>query len=137
VELKAKNPLGAIALGQLTSLLIDSLTHYEQEQVRNDWVFSSFYHAALLPLLPYPKALLYEALPDNWILRADALQADAIHLHWSGASAQAIRRIHTSKRKVRVYTVNDPVEAHRLERLGVEGVFTDRIRDVNKLRMKP
>lgn len=137
VELKAKSPLGAMALGQLTSLLVDSLTHHEQEQVRRGWVFSSFYHAALLPLVSYTKALLYETLPEDWVVRADALNVDAVHLHWSGAHAQAIRRIHATHRQVRVYTVNDPTEAARLDKLGVEGLFTDCIQDVSKLRMNP
>ncbi|MDX1669573.1 MAG: glycerophosphodiester phosphodiesterase [Limnobacter sp.] len=133
VELKAQSPRAALELGRLTALLVDSLTGLEQAQVARDWVFSSFYHASLIPLEGWQRALLYEQLPDNWSIRANALQANAIHLHWTGATQEAVRRIHATGRKVRVYTVNEAGEAVRLQALGVSGLFTDRIEDVSNL----
>jgi len=127
VELKATNPRNAIALGRAVRAAVEAFPLDQQEHMRSNWVFSSFYHASLLPLQGFDLALLYEQLPDNWVLRADALQASAIHLHWSGAEPTALRRIHTTGRVVRVYTVNDAEQAKTLQALGVKGIFTDRM----------
>ena len=127
VELKATHPANAMALGQAVKAEVEKLPLDQQQHIRKHWVFSSFYHASLLPLQGYDLALLYEQLPDNWVLHADALQASAIHLHWSGAEPVALRRIHTTGRVVRVYTVNDAEQAKTLQALGVKGLFTDRM----------
>ena len=127
VELKVTNPANAIALGRAVKAAVEALPAVQQEHIRQHWVFSSFYHASLLPLQGYDLALLYEQLPDNWVLHADALQASAIHLHFSGAEPTALRRIHTTGRVVRVYTVNDAEQAKTLQALGVKGLFTDRM----------
>ena len=127
VELKATHPANAIALGRAVLQAIRALPQNQQEHIQANWVFSSFYHASLLPLQGHDLALLYEQLPDNWVLHADALRASAIHLHWSGAQPTALRRIHTTGRVVRVYTVNDAEQAKTLQALGVKGLFTDRM----------
>ncbi|HEX4880193.1 MAG TPA: glycerophosphodiester phosphodiesterase family protein [Limnobacter sp.] len=127
VELKATDPANARHLGHAVLAAVEALPPTVQAQVRSRWVFSSFYHASLLPLRGFDLALLYETLRDDWILHADALQASAIHLHWSGAEPAAVRRIHTSGRLVRVYTVNDQDQAKTLQSLGIEGIFTDRM----------
>ncbi|WP_421832038.1 glycerophosphodiester phosphodiesterase [Limnobacter sp.] len=127
VELKATSPSNAIALGQAVKATVEELSLDQKQHIRKHWVFSSFYHASLLPLQGYDLALLYEQLPDNWVLHADALQASAIHLHWSGAEPVALRRIHTTGRVVRVYTVNDAEQAKTLQALGIKGLFTDRM----------
>ncbi len=127
VELKATNPHNAISLGRAVKAVVEELPLDQQQHIREHWVFSSFYHASLLPLKAYDLALLYEQLPDHWVLHADALQASAIHLHWSGADPTALRRIHTTGRVVRVYTVNDAEQAKTLQALGIKGLFTDRM----------
>lgn len=127
VELKATHPANAIALGKAVRAVIDDLPRMQRQLIAQQWVFSSFYHASLLPMRGFDIALLYEQLPDNWVLHADALMASAIHLHWSGAEPTALRRIHTTGRLVRVYTVNDAEQAKTLQALGVKGLFTDRM----------
>eukprot|EP01030_Chromulinospumella_sphaerica_P004891 gene4891-4790_t len=117
VELKATHPANAMALGQAVKAAVEELPLDQQQHIRKHWVFSSFYHASLLPLQGYDLALLYEQLPDNWVLHADALRASAIHLHWSGAEPVTLRRIHTTGRVVRVYTVNDAEQAKTLQAL--------------------
>ena len=127
VELKATHPANAIALGRAVLAVIEQLPAEQQAHIRNHWVFSSFYHASLLPLKGFDIALLYEQLPDNWVLHADALGVSAVHLHWSGAEPTALRRIHTTGRVVRVYTVNELAQVEMLQALGVKGLFTDRM----------
>lgn len=125
VELKAANPADAIALGKAVKACIEQLPIDQQAHIQAHWVFSSFYHASLLPLVGFDLALLYEQLPDNWTIHADALRASAIHLHFLGAEPTALRRIHTTGRVVRIYTVNDMELANSLFALGVKGLFTD------------
>ena len=127
VELKANNPANAMALGRAVLAALKQLPAEQQTHIQQHWLFSSFYHASLLPLMGFDLALLYEQLPDNWALHADALQVSAIHLHYSGADPTALRRIHTTGRVVRVYTVNDLERAKMLQALGVKGLFTDRM----------
>lgn len=125
VELKADSPDAARRLGAATLALLDEQSPAVKEQIARDWVFSSFYHASLLPLSGYRRAVLYEALPENWVIHADALSTEAVHIHWSGATNDVVRRVHATGRRVRVYTVNEASEFERLQGLGVDGVFTD------------
>jgi glycerophosphoryl diester phosphodiesterase len=127
VELKATHPANAMALGRAVLAEIELLPAQQQAFIRSHWVFSSFYHASLLPMLGFDLALLYEQLPDNWVLHADALGVSAIHLHYSGAEPMALRRIHTTGRLVRIYTVNELEQVKMLQALGVKGLFTDRM----------
>lgn len=131
VELKARNPSDARQLGHAVKTLFDKCAVNPQTSPlfkADNFVFSSFYHASLLPLVGHQLALLYEeALPDNWVLHADALQVSAIHMDYTNATPDALRRIHTTGRKVRVYTVNDLEMAVTLASMGVDGLFTDRM----------
>ncbi len=136
VELKARNPSDARNLGKIVKALMQQcaqsqqLTHLFKAE---NFVFSSFYHASLLPLVGYQIALLYEdELPNDWVIHADALQASAIHLHFSNVTPDTLRRIHTTGRKVRVYTVNDLELAMTLASMGVEGLFTDRMEFISE-----
>ncbi|MCQ8896936.1 hypothetical protein NQT62_10885 [Limnobacter humi] len=127
VELKATDPANARQLGQVVRQQVEACTLEQQAHIRQHWLFSSFYHASLLPLQGLTLAVLYEAFPDDWVLHADALGAQAVHLHWSAVDATVVRRIHTSGRQVRVYTVNDEDTLRTLAALGVDGAFTDRM----------
>lgn len=70
-------------------------------------------------------APLFEQLHDGWVAHARDLQAEAIHAHHSALSPEWVRRIHTTGRSVRVYTVNDLQRLHELDAMGVDDVFTD------------
>lgn len=136
VELKARNPSDARKLGYAVKELLDKIAHRSQPEYpfkAENFVFSSFYHASLLPLVGYQLALLYEEeLPDNWIVHAEALQVSAIHMDYLNAKPDALRRIHTTGRKVRVYTVNDLDMAMALASMGVDGFFTDRMEFISE-----
>lgn len=127
VELKATGPANARGLGQTVLTSLHGLNAHCLQTIRDTWVFSSFYHASLLPLQEFGLALLYETLPNDWTVHAHALRAKAIHLSQAGATPTAIRRVHTTGREVRVYTVNDIHEAKALQALGVNGLFTDQM----------
>ncbi len=70
-------------------------------------------------------AVLFDDLPDNWATIARELDAEGVHLHHSHVSAEVVRRIHTTRRRVRVYTVNDPQRLKTLDTIGVDACFTD------------
>lgn len=128
VELKATSPRQAVALGHAVCKAYQSVVaNHPQAICLQNSVFSSFYHASLLPLQGYSLALLYEQLPDNWVLNADALGANAVHLGAEGLNAEDVRRVHCTGRSVRVYTVNTFDEAQKLLEWGVSGLFTDRM----------
>lgn len=125
VELKATHPHNALVLGRAVLNAIQQHPPQQQAVIRQQWVFSSFYHASLLPLRGYSLALLYESLPDDWTVHANALGAQAVHLQHNCVREVDVRRIHTTGRQVRVYTVNDIQSASCLKTLGVDGLFTD------------
>ena len=78
-----KELANAIALGRAVLAALEQLPAGQQTHIQQNWVFSSFYHASLLPLKGFDLALLYEQLPDNWALHADALRASAEGFeHW-------------------------------------------------------
>ncbi|MEM9877377.1 MAG: glycerophosphodiester phosphodiesterase [Myxococcota bacterium] len=53
------------------------------------------------------------------------LGADAVHPSRELVSARVVARAHAQRRRVAVWTVNDPDEAAHLARLGVDAVITD------------
>ncbi|NJM32191.1 MAG: hypothetical protein HC848_04095 [Limnobacter sp.] len=128
VELKAENPKRAMALGRSVQLVLNSLTPDEQQEVQKTWVFSSFFHASLIALDGYRRALLYEVLEPGWQRRALALQAEAVHLGLQGLTVQAVHSVLEHGLQVRVYTVNDASQALQLQGLGVHAIFTDHLR---------
>lgn len=94
-------------------------------------LLSSFQPAALdaareaAPELP--RALLLETLRDGWLEEALALGCVAVVTNYSLIDAPTLARIHTAGLRGLVYTVNDPAEAARLDRLGIDGIVTDAV----------
>lgn len=70
-------------------------------------------------------APLFEVMSDDWVRHARDLQAEAVHTHHSQASAEWVRRVHTTGRAFRVYTVNDPQRLADIDAMGVDDCFTD------------
>lgn len=70
-------------------------------------------------------APLFEVLDDHWVEHARQLDAEAVHTHHSQASAEWVRRVHTTGRAFRVYTVNDADRLLALDAMGVDDCFTD------------
>lgn len=74
-----------------------------------------------------PRALLVEAVPDDWLTQLQALGAVALH-----AKASLLKPAHAAAVKAAgygllCYTVNDPLEARALFTMGVDTICTDRI----------
>jgi glycerophosphoryl diester phosphodiesterase len=49
----------------------------------------------------------------------------ALHPHISSVSREQINRVHRLKRRVHVWTANQPQEIVKLKEWGADGIFTD------------
>ena len=83
--------------------------------------------AALETAPELPRGLLLETLRAGWLDEARALRCAAVATHYSLIDAATLAAIHDAGMRALVYTVNDPAEVQRLERLGIDGIVTDAV----------
>ncbi len=94
-------------------------------------LISSFQHVSLeaaLDLAPdYARGLLIGGLelPENWKNVAEYLDVSTINLGSRMVTKQVAEDVMDFEKPLLVYTVNDPMEAKALQRLGVDGFFSD------------
>ncbi|MEW6706211.1 MAG: glycerophosphodiester phosphodiesterase [Pseudomonadota bacterium] len=74
-----------------------------------------------------PRALLLDQLREGWFERAQALQCLAVVFAYALLDAALIQRLHGAGLRALAYTVNDPAEAWRLRRAGIDGLITDEV----------
>jgi glycerophosphoryl diester phosphodiesterase len=74
-----------------------------------------------------PRAVLFDIVPRNWLPRARALGAVAIHTNHKHLTAPVAREITLAGFGLFCYTVNNPIRARELLAWGVDGFCTDRI----------
>jgi glycerophosphoryl diester phosphodiesterase len=96
-------------------------------------LLSSFSFDALMAALQaapeLPRAwLASEMAPEDWA-RLAALEAVAFNTDHRKLARDNIPRLHDAGYRVLVYTVNDAALAERLFGLGVDGLFTDNLRE--------
>src|SRR5271157_1482269 len=115
----------------------DALPIHVSELVRRyqleDWVMFSSFNALnlirLRGLLPQiPVGILAEKGSHGSLARSFVGRMVApvmVHPYYSDVDGAFILRQHAIKRRVHVWTVNDPVEMRHLFRLQVDGIFTD------------
>ncbi len=135
VELKAYSPSMAAKIGTALETLFNYLPKSQFNQIKKNWIFSSFNHSSLTRLASkqFNIALLFEKLRPDWHARAVQFCANAVHVHWSALSDEIIQEVLASGRKIRVYTVNQSEIYARCLSMGVHGVFTDRITNSQQL----
>lgn len=118
VELKTHGDEG-VDLGQVAGRRIQFNAH-------GNILISSFDLDALSAFsADFPKAILYDQLPSDWMKAASELRAECIHLDARFVEQDEIKEIKASTRDVYVYTVNDYETAKKLWDWGVDGVFSD------------
>ena len=92
---------------------------------------SSFSAAALEALRlvapELPRALLFSALPDDWLERCLALGCVALDTHYATLTPEVIARAHQAGLRVAAYTVNDPERAEELIDWGLDVLITDAV----------
>lgn len=94
-------------------------------------LFSSFQPAALAAAQAaqpdIPRALLLDSLRSGWLEEAKALGCIAVVTAYPLMDAQVLARLHGDGLRALCYTVNDPAEAARLQRIGVDALITDAV----------
>ena len=94
-------------------------------------LLSSFSFAALAaakdaaPQLP--RALLVEAVPDDWQQQLARLAAVALHAQAGRLRPEQAYAVREAGYGLLCYTVNDPSEARALSAMGVDAICTDRL----------
>ncbi|WP_170959041.1 glycerophosphodiester phosphodiesterase [Magnetospirillum sp. 15-1] len=92
-------------------------------------VVSSFHSACLEAARRaaphWPRGLLAERLPADWLGQARRLDASALHLDHRFLEAGQVANARAAGLAVRTYTVNDPVRAALLREWGVAAIFSD------------
>ncbi|PZQ43950.1 MAG: glycerophosphoryl diester phosphodiesterase [Micavibrio aeruginosavorus] len=94
-------------------------------------LISSFQHVSLeaaLDLAPdYARGLLIggEEMPENWKEMAEYLDASTINLGSRLVNRQVADEVMDLELPLLVYTVNDPMQARSLQKLGVDAFFSD------------
>jgi glycerophosphoryl diester phosphodiesterase len=94
-------------------LLISSFSSVSLETARD---FANDWHRGLL---------IDGELPENWREMCDYLECSTVNMGREFATRDAVEDIMDHQKQVLVYTVNDPMEARRLQSYGVDGFFTD------------
>ncbi len=94
-------------------------------------LISSFQHVSLeaaMDLAPdWARGLLLggEELPENWVEMADYLNVKTINMGADLVTRQIVDDVMDMELPLLVYTINDPMQARALQKLGVDGFFSD------------
>ncbi len=73
----------------------------------------------------YPRALISDAVPEDWGSRLDGAGASALHVWHEVVDADDIRSVIASGTPVRTFTVNQRTRAVELTAMGFSGIFSD------------
>jgi len=121
-------PTGRTVARMTAALFVDELAAGQTARVP---LLSSFSDAALAaaqeaaPVVP--RALLMDRLAPDWLARARAVDAVAIHLNHRHLTQESAAQVKAAGFGLFCYTVNDPARADELADWGVDGWCTDRI----------
>ena len=92
-------------------------------------IVSSFWPECLqisLQLVPHwPRGLLFDQRPADWLLIADTVQANTLHLHQAQETCETLRQFQCQHRPILLYTVNDPNAAKDWFAAGATALITD------------
>lgn len=91
-------------------------------------LFSSFDYETLARIRKLDKNARIGLLTRSFdISAALGLRAESVHMNYTRFTPEIARVCHENGLNIYLYTVNDAAEAQRLEGLGADGIFTDRI----------
>lgn len=114
---------------ETAEIALDHLSQYWD--TRDNLLISSFQHVSLeaaMDLAPdYARGLLIggEEMPENWKDVADYLDVTTINLGSRLVNRQIADEVMDLEKPLLVYTVNDPMQARSLQKLGVDAFFSD------------
>jgi len=91
-------------------------------------LFSSFDYETLVRIRKLDKNARIGLLTRSFdVSAASTLGAESVHMNYTRFTPEIARVCHENGLNVYLYTVNDAAAARRLESLGADGIFTDRI----------
>lgn len=114
---------------ETAEVALDQLSQYWDDLDR--LLISSFQHVSLetaMDLAPdFPRGLLLggESMPDNWKDLADYLDIATFNIGSRLINQRVVDEVMDTGKPLLVYTVNDPTEARRFQRMGVDTFFSD------------
>jgi glycerophosphoryl diester phosphodiesterase len=124
IEIKP-SPGEDLATGAAVALLTKKLWRGEPPPLLSSFSQDALAAAALAaPQLP--RALLADAIPDDWAERLRQLGAIAVHCCGKQFEPKKAEAVAAADMLLACYTVNDPALAETLFAAGVTAVFTDR-----------
>ncbi len=83
--------------------------------------------AAAVESPDFPRALLVDEIPPNWMAQLDRLQCVALHVSHCHLDRDAVKAVHDAGCGVLAYTVNDSETALDLLDWGVDALVTDQL----------
>lgn len=100
-------------------------------------LLTSFSYAALLAArdaaAEFPRGLLFEQLPADWMAQSDELECLSVNCNHAQVSVDQIQAIRSAGYRMICYTVNDVAKARKLLTWGVDGLFTDNLAQMKQL----
>lgn len=109
----------------IEQVLWERLSTYGPEALQKI-LFSSFDYPTLQRLRRIAPAARIGLLTRSFEpQKAHNIEAYSVHMNKTRITRGIVEQCHAEGRKVFVYTVNDQYTAHSLERIGVDGIFTD------------
>jgi glycerophosphoryl diester phosphodiesterase len=90
--------------------------------------------AAQVAAAEFPRGILYEHLPAEWKAQAQELDCASVNCDHAHVSVDQIQSIRGAGYRVICYTVNDVAKAKKLFAWGVDGLFTDNLVEMKKLK---
>jgi glycerophosphoryl diester phosphodiesterase len=118
----------------VTGREVAALTQKLWARVSPPPVFSSFSFEALMAAKETAPAI-----PRGWLIsefteadweRLAALDAASLHTNWRNFDTRNVARLHDRGYRIMLYTLNDVPTARSLLNAGVDGVFTDNLREM-------
>jgi len=120
-------------LDALTGQRVGELTRQYWKGAKVPPLFSSFSFEALMAAKKtapeIPRGWLVPEFTDADWSRLESLGAVSLHTNWRKFDEHNIPRLHERGYRVMLYTVNDVAAARSLLAAGVDGLFTDNLRE--------
>lgn len=82
-----------------------------------------------------PRGLLFTSLPPDWREQVKSLDCVSLHVNHRVLDESLVKEIKTEGLKILVYTVNELARARELAAWGVDAICTDRIDQIDDVRL--
>ncbi|MGB8338272.1 MAG: glycerophosphodiester phosphodiesterase [Burkholderiales bacterium] len=81
-----------------------------------------------------PRAILFDEIPSDWKTQAEKLDCVSVNCNHAHVNVDQIQTIRGAGYRVMCYTVNDVAKAKKLFAWGVDGLFTDNLAEIKKIK---